>query len=191
MATNPWFWAFFALLGWCVGVAILSQRGRGSIWIGAAAFLAWQVPRALLPLPFVEQPRLAMAQPWTTIVAAAGVIILACTLLLTVAAFRIVPWSPPTSAHPLRTTGVYALVRHPLMLRDSFWPLGWSLLFGSIVGIALTPLWLLGCWFMTVIEERRLVVVYGDSYMRYRASTPRLLPLPRRRGANLPDHAIH
>jgi protein-S-isoprenylcysteine O-methyltransferase Ste14 len=45
---------------------------------------------------------------------------------------------------PLRTDGLYSVVRHPLMLCDVFWPLGLSLIFGSIIGVPLTPLWLLG-----------------------------------------------
>ncbi len=63
------------------------------------------------------------------------------------------------------------------MFADSFWPLGWSLVFGSVIGVALTPLWLLVCWLLTFVEEERLVTEYGEEYKRYRQKVPsRIIP---------------
>ena len=63
-------------------------------------------------------------------------------------------------------------VRHPLMLCDIFWPLGVSLIFGSITGVALTPVWLLVVWVLTQVEEESLVREYADAYRDFQAAAP-------------------
>lgn len=74
----------------------------------------------------------------------------------------------------LITTGPYRLCRHPLYL------------FGSLIFVAhpqmshtlaLITLWLLlYFWIGSYIEERRLVQQFGDPYLQYQATTPRLIP---------------
>ena len=81
---------------------------------------------------------------------------------------------------PLRTDGHYSVVRHPLMLCDVFWPLGLSLIFGSIIGVPLTPLWLLVVWVLTQVEEESLVREYGEADRDFRSRVPRLFPRPAR-----------
>ena len=81
---------------------------------------------------------------------------------------------------PLRTDGLYSVVRHPLMLCDVFWPLGLSLIFGSIIGVPLTPLWLLVVWVLTQVEEESLVREYGEADRDFRSRVPRLFPRPAR-----------
>ncbi len=90
--------------------------------------------------------------------------------------FRIVPWTKPSRQEPLRTDGLYSVVRHPLMFRDSFWPLGWSLIFGSVIGALLTPVWFVICWLLSILEEEKLVDEYGEQYKHYQEKTPRLIP---------------
>ena len=82
----------------------------------------------------------------------------------------------PARREPLRTDGLYAVVRHPLMVCDVFWPLGLSLIFGSIIGIALTPVWLLVVWVLTQVEEEALVREYGGAYRDFQERVPRLFP---------------
>jgi protein-S-isoprenylcysteine O-methyltransferase Ste14 len=62
------------------------------------------------------------------------------------------------------------------MLCDILWPLGWSLVFGSLIGIALTPAWLLVIWALTHVEEEALVREYGETYRQFQARVPRLFP---------------
>jgi protein-S-isoprenylcysteine O-methyltransferase Ste14 len=62
------------------------------------------------------------------------------------------------------------------MVCDIFWPLGLSLIFGSVIGIALTPVWLLAVWVLTQVEEEALVREYGDAYRDFQARVPRLFP---------------
>jgi len=172
---DPWFWAFLAALGWgsgCVaffGIRTLGRRLEFSIPI----FILAEVPRILLPLPFVGQPRID-ANP--SLLAWMGVLVLAGSLFFGTPVFRIVPLRAPDHGEPLRTDGLYSIVRHPLMLCDIFWPLGWSLIFGSIIGVLLTPVWLLVIWGETYLEEDSLVQEYGDAYRRFQSRVPRLFP---------------
>jgi protein-S-isoprenylcysteine O-methyltransferase Ste14 len=82
--------------------------------------------------------------------------------------------SPPR----LVTGGWYAIVRHPLYL--------FSTLF-LILNPVMTDQWLLltilsTIYFMVgaLIEERRLVGLFGDEYRRYRREVPFMIPSPSR-----------
>jgi protein-S-isoprenylcysteine O-methyltransferase Ste14 len=174
--SNPWFWAFLAAAGWGLAFGVVGTKSLGrSLGFGIVMFILAELPRILLPLLFVSQPRI---QPDSPLLAAAGAIILAGSLYFGTPVFRIVPLTGPDRREPLRTDGLYSIVRHPLMLCDIFWPLGWSLIFGSWVGIALTPAWLLVISALTCVEEKSLVREYGDAYRQYQARVPRLFPCP-------------
>jgi protein-S-isoprenylcysteine O-methyltransferase Ste14 len=171
---DPWFWAFLAGLGWGLCTRLVGSRAMGrNLRLGVALVLLAEVPRALLPLPFVAQPRIGAGHP---ALIAAGAAVLAGSLFFATPVFRIIPFTAPARREPLRTDGLYAVVRHPLMVCDIFWPLGLSLIFGSIIGIALTPVWLLLVWVLTQVEEEVLVREYGDAYRDFQERVPRLFP---------------
>jgi protein-S-isoprenylcysteine O-methyltransferase Ste14 len=121
------------------------------------------------------------------VLAAAGAAVLAGSPVFATPVVRIVAFTGSARREPLRTDGLYSVVRHPLMLCDVFWPLGLSLIFGSITGVALTPVWLLVVWVLTQVEEESLVREYADAYRGFQSRVPRLFPrLPdigRRRSA--------
>ena len=172
--TDVWFWAFLAASGWALGAAIVGTRVPGrSLWFGIPVFLLAEVPRLMLPLPFVPQPRIPVSHP---LLAVAGAAVLAASLLFGTPVLRISPLTAPSRREPLRTGGLYSLVRHPLMVCDIFWPLGWSLIFRSVIGAALTPAWLAVIWVVTQVEEEAMVREYGDAYRDFQARVPRLLP---------------
>lgn len=89
--------------------------------------------------------------------------------------WRDLPAPPPAFRIPL----LYRLVRHPM--HTGVLIVCWAtprmttghLLFAS----AMTAYILIG----SELEERDLLHVFGRSYRRYRESTPRLIPIPRRR----------
>jgi protein-S-isoprenylcysteine O-methyltransferase Ste14 len=171
--TDSWFWAFLASLGWGMGIAVVGSKTLGRrLGFGIVMFILAELPRILLPLSFVTQPRIETSPLLVTL----GVIVLAGSLFFGTPVFRIVPLTGPDREEPLRTDGLYAIVRHPLMVCDIFWPLGWSLVFGSLIGIFLTPVWLLVVWVLTHVEEVSLVREYGDTYREYQLRVPRLFP---------------
>ena len=174
LVANPWFWAFLAALGWGLCTGLVGSRALGRrLRLGISLVLLAEVPRALLPLPFVLQPRIEAGHP---VFVAAGAAVLAGSLFFATPVFRIAPFTAPAQREPLRTDGLYSVVRHPLMVCDIFWPLGLSLIFGSVIGIALTPVWLLAVWVLTQVEEEALVREYGDAYRDFQARVPRLFP---------------
>jgi protein-S-isoprenylcysteine O-methyltransferase Ste14 len=62
------------------------------------------------------------------------------------------------------------------MVCDIFWPLGWSLIFGSAIGVLITPAWLAVIWVGTYVEEESLVREYGNAYREFQSRVPRLVP---------------
>jgi protein-S-isoprenylcysteine O-methyltransferase Ste14 len=172
--TDPWFWAFLATVGWAGGFGIIGTKTLGRrLGFGIALFILAELPRILLPLPFVSQPRIALNP---TLLVVPGVIVLVVSLFFGTPVFRIVPLTGPDRHKPLRTDGLYSIVRHPLMLCDIFWPLGLSLMCGSMIGVVLTPAWFLVIWVLTHVEEESLVREYGDAYREYQSHVPRLFP---------------
>ncbi len=181
---DPWFWAFLAALGWGLCIGLVGSRTLGRrVGLGVSLVLLAEVPRALLALPFVSQPRIEAGRP---VLIAVGAAVLAGSLFFATPVFRIVPFTAPAQREPLRTNGLYSLVRHPLMVCDIFWPLGVSLIFGSIIGVALTPVWLLVVWVLTQVEEEALVREYGDAYRHFQERVPRLFPHLRTIGRGRP-----
>jgi len=152
---DPWLWAFLAAVGWgaCCGIVGTTTLGR-RLPFGLAAFVLAEAPRVVLPLPFVVQPRLGVAPPALWVV---GGIVLGAALVFGLPVRRIVPLTA-------------------LMVCDVLWPLGLSLMFGSVLGIALTPVWLLLAWTLTHLEEESLLREYGDAYRALQERVPRLLP---------------
>jgi protein-S-isoprenylcysteine O-methyltransferase Ste14 len=140
-------------------------------------FILAELPRILFPLPFVTQPRFGSSSPWLVGI---GVIILVASLFFASPVFRIVPLTGTHRQKPLRTDGLYAIVRHPLMLCDISGSRGWSLIFGSIIGAVITPVWWLVIWTLTQVKEESLVREYGEAHLEYHPRVPRLLPRFRR-----------
>ncbi len=174
MLTDPWFWAFLAAIGWGLAFGVVATKTLGrNLGFGIAMFILAELPRILLPLPFVSQPRI---EPNPPLLAVAGVVVLAGSLFFGTPVFRIVPLTGPDRREPFRTDGLYSIVRHPLMVCHIFWPLGWSLIFGSVIGVVLTPVWLLVIWALTHVEEESLVREYGDAYREFQSRVPRLFP---------------
>ena len=171
----PWFWGFLAALGWGAGCGAffdIATLGR-KLEFGIGMCIFAEVPRILLPLPLLAQPRI---DPNPPLLVWMGVLIVVGSLFFGTPVFRILPLRAPDYRDPLRTDGLYSIVRHPLMLCDVFWPLGWSLIFGSTIGILLTPVRMLMIWAGTYLEEESLVREYGDAYRQFQSRVPRLFP---------------
>jgi protein-S-isoprenylcysteine O-methyltransferase Ste14 len=68
----------------------------------------------------------------------------------------------------LKTTDVYSIVRNPICLADVLFSLGFAILFRSIIGVALVPLWWAGFLFIVLTEEESLGRTLGQPYLDYK-----------------------
>jgi protein-S-isoprenylcysteine O-methyltransferase Ste14 len=171
---DPFFWAFLAALGWAMGMLTVGSTtvGRYMLYGIIGSFFA-QVPRIILPLKWVSN------QPWFVPPLAVGII---GAMLCLAALFFAFPglglniYTRPSKDEPLVTTGFFGIVRHPILFANVLWPLGWSLICGSWIGVALWPIWSLLAYLMSFIEEDRMIEAYGDAYRLYRTKVPRIIP---------------
>ena len=101
-------------------------------------------------------------------------------LLLVVAAIQLgaslTPFPTPREGQKLTATGAYALARHPMYGGGILIALGWTIVFATVVGLALTLALALFLDLKARREEAWLSECFGD-YDAYRERTPRkLLP---------------
>ena len=94
------------------------------------------------------------------------------------------PASPPTlelfGTHRLVVTGVYAWVRHPMMVAGLLFLLTSGLSRNNLIYTAMyTAYMVIGGYY----EERRLIRTFGEDYVRYRARVGAFFPRLRRRPA--------
>jgi methanethiol S-methyltransferase len=85
----------------------------------------------------------------------------------------------PLPLEPLQTNGLYSLVRHPLYLFSLMliWPLQTTTESLLAFNIAATLYFVLG----SLLEERRLLALFGQDYADYQQRVPWLIPLPFKR----------
>jgi protein-S-isoprenylcysteine O-methyltransferase Ste14 len=86
------------------------------------------------------------------------------------------PFPAPRAGGELSAGGLYALARHPMYGGGILVALGWSILFGSVVGVILTVV--LAVFFeLKARREEAWLLDHYPGYAAYRQETPRkLLP---------------
>jgi len=172
--TDPFFWALLALLGIHGANLVVSDHPLGrSLPFVALALTLVTLGRLLLCLPFCPQPRFDLGA-WNWI-AGGGVLLLA--LVIALPTLSILWWRAPEAGMRLRTRGAYSIVRHPMYAAELLWPVGWSLCWGSVWGLALTPLWWSAFLVHVLAEEASLLRELGPEYEQYMARVKgRMLP---------------
>ena len=98
----------------------------------------------------------------------AGGIILAAALAFAVPALSIKWWAAPDGGMALKTGGIYGLVRNPIYLADVLFSLGFAIVFRSVIGVALVPVWWAGFLFIVLTEEESLERTLGQPYLDYK-----------------------
>ena len=81
---------------------------------------------------------------------------------------------PPT----VTTSGPYAIVRNPIMYGSALSDLGFLMMAGQpvLVAIYIITMFPMHAWRVIRLEEPFLLNEYGEEYERYRAAVPRFLP---------------
>jgi protein-S-isoprenylcysteine O-methyltransferase Ste14 len=164
----------FALVG---AGAVVSGRKLGQYPLfGFTIVLLFVLGRVMLVLPFCSQPRFDSGD-WHRII---GGIIFIVGLIFCIPGLYIKAFTAPDENVKLRTTGFYGIVRNPIYtgfygivrnpiyLGEVLWCLGWAIIFRSIIGILLVPLWWTGLLLHTMIEEESLERELGQPYVAYK-----------------------
>jgi protein-S-isoprenylcysteine O-methyltransferase Ste14 len=153
----------FTLVGACSVV--------GSRKIGSHPALGWfivsilSLGRIILVLPSVEQPRFIL----NGVNAAIGIPIFVIGLCFALGpCFLIRPLNIAEEDMEFITKSFYKYTRNPIYLGEILWCLGWSIIHGSIIGVALVPVWWLGFLFLILIEEESLERAIGTNYLDYK-----------------------
>lgn len=147
----------------------MGKRGEGWVIgqfvIAAAIFAATLVTRVELPLPvrILGVALMVIGIPISML----GVLYLANN-------FTVFP-IPNGQQHTLVTGGVYSIVRHPIYSGFALFVLGWTLWWGTLLGIALSIL--LFVWFdLKARREEAWLAQKFPAYPTYRARVKKLIP---------------
>lgn len=87
----------------------------------------------------------------------------------------IVPWVAPRLDAPLRTRGIYRLTRNPIYLGIIAAGLGWALWRARIELVVVWGMLTVVLVVKAHVEQRYLLVAYGDAYRDYARRTPLML----------------
>lgn len=171
---EPFFWAFVSMFGLLVGIVMISGTGLGkSAFLGSIVVLVNDLSRIILVLPFCPQPRFEIGY-WNWIV---GGIVLAAALVFGVPALSINWRTAPDSQTALKTDGIYGMVRNPIYLADILFALGFAVMFRSIIGVVLVPIWWAAFLSIVLVEEASLERALGEVYLDYKQSVRgRIIP---------------
>lgn len=172
--TNPFFWAVVAMFALIGSSATLVSRTLGRFpQLNVAMVAMFSLGRVMIVLPFCEQPCFSLGG-WEVVI---GLPIFVAGLGFLTAIFHIDPFPAPDETVKLCTTGHFAIVRNPMYLGEILWSLGWAVMWGSVIGVALVPLWWGGLMFHIVLEEEDLERRLGRTYLEYKARVRgRLIP---------------
>ena len=162
---NLFFWAFVGMFGLLVGIAMVSgiKLGQNAL-LGLTTIMVSDFSRIILVLPFCPQPRFEIGV-WSWVV---GGIILALAMVFGVPALSINWRTAPDSKMTLKTNGIYSVVRNPIYLTDILFSLGFAIMFRSIIGVVLVPIWWAAFLSIVLVEEVSLERVLGQPYQDYK-----------------------
>jgi len=162
---DPFFWAFVGMFGLLGGIAMVggTKLGQNAL-IGFTIIMISDSSRILLVLPFCPQPRFEIGV-WSWIV---GGIILAVAMVFGVPALSINWRTAPNSKMTLKTNGIYSVVRNPIYLADILFSLGFAIMFRSMIGVALVPIWWAAFLSLALVEEVSLERALGQPYQDYK-----------------------
>ena len=78
--------------------------------------------------------------------------------------------------HKLVTEGLYRHIRHPIYLGEILRNLGFVLIFSSVYGMLIVLLASVLLLFRIELEEKMLLVIFGEEYKEYRRKTKKIIP---------------
>jgi protein-S-isoprenylcysteine O-methyltransferase Ste14 len=172
--SNPFFWAFigmFALIG--SSTTLCCKHLKKYPYLNMFFVGIFALGRIILVSPSCPQPRFEIYDGQLII----GGLIFIIGVIFLIPLFYIKPFPEHIEDIKLVTTGFYGIVRNPIYLGEILWTLGWAIIFGSIIGVALVPLWWGGLLFHVMLEEEDLERKIGQPYLNYKLNVRgRIIP---------------
>jgi protein-S-isoprenylcysteine O-methyltransferase Ste14 len=172
--TDLFFWAFVGMFGLLVGIALVSgiKLGQNAL-LGLITIVVCDMSRIILVLPFCHQPRFEIGI-WNWII---GGIVLIVAMVFGLPALSINWRTAPDNNMVLKTNGIYSVVRNPIYLTDLLFSLGFAVMFGSVVGVTLIPVWWAAYLAIVLVEESSLERALGQAYLDYKRQVKgRIIP---------------
>jgi len=172
--TNLFFWAFVGMFGLLVGIVLVSgiKLGQNPL-LGVFTIMICDISRIILVLPFCPQPRFDSGI-WNWII---GGVILAIAMVFGIPALSINWRTAPNKDMVLKTNGIYGIIRNPIYLTDILFTLGFAVMFRSVIGVALVPIWWAAYLALVLVEEASLERVLGQRYLDYKRQVKgRIIP---------------
>jgi len=172
--TNLFFWAFVGMFGLLVGITLVSGTKLGqNALLGFITIVICDFSRILLVLPFCPQPRFEIGI-WNWII---GGMVLIAAMVFGIPALSINWRTAPDSKMVLKTSSIYSVVRNPIYLADILFSLGFALMFRSVIGVALIPIWWIAFLAIVLVEETSLERALGQRYLDYKQQVKgRIIP---------------
>jgi protein-S-isoprenylcysteine O-methyltransferase Ste14 len=174
---------------WIVEAALGLRRAQGHRQGSRRVELLWQlgaVVFVILAVRFLPHllRRLTDRSRWIEL---PGLVLLVASTAFTIWARQSLGgmWSVAPNMlqenHELRTTGPYAITRHPIYTGLSGMLLGTVLLNGAGALLVILLVGLVALAVRIPTEERLMTATFPEEYARYREHVPRLIPHPWRR----------
>lgn len=170
---DPYFWALISVMGlFGFTVSIRSRKLTTYPIFSLICGFVFLIGIILLATPICEGPRFNIG--WGHWVAGG--------IFLSVAAVLILPnyktlFAPYNAEKLYITRGWYSIIRNPVYLGILAFTAGWSILFGSVLGLILFPFWWAGFMLLIIVEEEYFEASMGLAYLQYKHRVPgRFLP---------------
>ena len=163
---DPFVWALISMFGLVGACSVVGTKkvGRNTL-LGFLIVAIFDLGRFILVLPFCDQPRFDIGG-WHGLIG--GIVFAIGGYLGLAPCFLIIPLNVAEKGMELQTTGPYGIVRNPIYLGEVLWCLGWAIVFRSVIGVALVPLWWAGLLILITIEEESLERSLGQTYLEYK-----------------------
>ena len=174
-------WGALAL-AWLLGAIYYQSRApaeRTRSWFGASVWPGLVIVIAIdFGVPRADWSAVTVQAAWVRILGL--VILVAATALAIWARLALgAMWSAAPAVkqeHKLRTSGPYAVTRHPIYTGMLGMLLGSGLLAGQGRWLVAFPVFLVLVEIKLRIEERFMLAEFPDDYPRYRKQVPQLIP---------------
>ncbi|MBN2046458.1 MAG: patatin-like phospholipase family protein [Anaerolineaceae bacterium] len=168
---NPYFWALVsmgALFIRTTSTSLLKKRVR--LLIDGSSVILFIVSQLMLVSPLTESSRMALGM-WRLV---PGVALLAVSIaqMITASVFFMGLFAPKKQTAYIqmlwRTGGIFSMIRYPLLLAELLFTLGIVLIFNSLAGLILQPIWWAAFLVLLTQEAKQLRKDLGGYYPDYR-----------------------